>query len=539
MFKIKNTNKNYEFENTTIYNLAKKCGFGDSIVALKNNKLVDIMSYVEDNDVLEFLDEKNPYGEDTLMKTGIMILLLAFKIKFPDEQLVEEYTIGDYMYLQFQNNKEIHYKDLHEIKSIMDDLVFKDLEIERIKVSREEAFDIFEKEGYIQKSRLLKSLDKKEVFLYKCMNHYFGIEGFVAPSTRYLKHYKIMNYYPGIVISVSNNGAFSEFKEQKSLSKIFEKSRKWTDMLDIGYVGSLNEKIKQGDIDFLVSVNEAYFENQISYIADKIIYNNARLVQIAGPSSSGKTTMAKRLSVQLAVRGKKPIPISMDNYFVNRKDTPLDDEGNKDYESIKALDLELFNKNLMNLLEGEYVTLPIFNFITGEREFSDKKTKLDDNGIIIIEGIHGLNPKLTKLVPDKNKYKIYVSALTQLRIDCHNRISTTDMRLIRRMVRDFVQRDKSVDDTLSEWPRVHDAEYKNIFAYQNEADSVIDSSLIYEINILKKYFTKLVQNYDKYRENYTEIERLKSILSYFIDITDDSVVPRNSILNEFIGDYNE
>lgn len=539
MIKIINNNKIYDYEDKMIYDYGIQCGFEDSIVALKNNKLVDIMSSIDDGDTIEFVNENSVYSQDTLMRTGILLLLLAFKIKFPEDQLVVEYTIGNYMYLEFENNNEIHFRDLEEIRELMDDLINQNLRIERVKVSRKEAFDIFEEEGYIQKSRLLKSLDKDEVYLYKCHNHYFGIEGFVAPFTRFLKHYKLINYFPGVALSVSRTGEFTDFKEQKALSKIFSKSKKWTEMLDIGYVGSLNEKIQDGNMDFLVSVNEAYFENQISYIADKIIYNNARLVQISGPSSSGKTTMAERLSVQLAVRGKNPIPISMDNYFVNRVDTPLDEYGNRDYESINALDLKTFNRDLMRLLEGDYVNLPIYNFITGEREYGDTYTKLDKNGIIIVEGIHGLNPKLTSLVPDKDKYKIYVSALTQLSIDCHNRISTTDMRLMRRMVRDFVQRDKSVDDTLSEWPRVHAAEYINVFPYQNEADSIIDSSLIYEINILKKYVLKLVENYDKNGPNFTEIERLKSILNYFIEIKDDSIVPKNSILQEFIGDYNE
>ncbi len=539
MIKIINNDEYIEYENTNIYDLAKRYGFEESIVALQNNHVVDIMQNVEDGDSIEFLPEYNEYNRDALMKTGILILLLAFKKKYPDEQLVVEYTIGDYMYLQFEKNREIYFKEIEGIKAIIDEIISQKLEIERVSVSKEKALEIFKKEGYSNKYRLLKNLDKKEVYLYKCLDHYFGIEGFVAANTSYLKYYRIASYFPGIVLSVNNSDNFVEFKEQKSISKIFDKSRKWTDMLDIGYVGSLNEKIKEGNIDFLINVNEAYFENQVSYIADKILYNNTKLVQIAGPSSSGKTTMAKRLAVQLAARGKKPIPISMDNYFVNREDTPLDKNGNKDYESLNAMDLELFNSDLLDLLEGNEINLPVFNFITGKREYGNNKTKLDKNGILIVEGIHGLNPRLTNLIPDKDKYKIYVSALTQLSIDCHNRISTTDMRLMRRMVRDFVQRGKSVDDTLEEWPRVHAAEYENIFLYQNEADSIIDSSLIYEINVLKKYVMRLTKDYNYKYKNYAEIKRIQSLLSYFIDIEDDTVVPRNSILREFIGDYNE
>ena len=298
--------------------------------------------------------------------------------------------------------------------------------------------------------------------------------------------------------------------------------------------------VQNNKMDFLIDVAEAYFENQVLEIAEDIVRDGSiSMVQIAGPSSSGKTTLAYKLSVQLGVHGLRPIPLSMDDYFVHRKDTPLDEEGNMDFEAVEAIDLDLFNKDLLALVEGEEIELPKFNFVTGIREMSGQKIKLEKNSILIIEGIHGLNPKLTRLIPEKKKYKVYVSALTQLNMDAHNRISTTDIRLLRRLVRDHRTRGKSVDDVFWEWKNVQRGERKHIYPYQDLADYAMDSSLIYEIPVLKKYAKKLFATYPRDGQYYKEVKKLDSFLKYFLEIQNEDTIPRKSILREFIGQKEE
>ena len=310
-------------------------------------------------------------------------------------------------------------------------------------------------------------------------------------------------------------------------------------MLGINYASDLNNLVENKKIESLINVNEAYYNNQLSKCAKDIIDNNMNIVMLAGPSSSGKTTTAKKLAIQLAVLGKDAFVISTDDYFVDRNKTPLDENGNKDYESIDAIDLYSLNEDLLNLLEGKKVILPSFNFIKGIRTLSNKKIIMRENTVLIIEGIHALNPKLTDYIPEKNKYKIYVSVLTGINIDSTNRISSTETRLIRRIVRDNKYRGYKTLDTLKSWDNVKLGEEKYIFPYQNRADFYVDSSLIYEYNALKKYAIECLKQVSKDSKYYYMVDRLQNILSYFVQMEDTKIIDDHSILREFIGEDND
>nr|WP_277998967.1 nucleoside kinase [Moorella sulfitireducens] len=326
------------------------------------------------------------------------------------------------------------------------------------------------------------------------------------------------------------------FNDLPKLARIFKEAEEWAAILDVGDVGGLNDKVASGEIKDIILVNEGLHEKKIANIADKIYASKdkIKIVLIAGPSSSGKTTFAKRLSIQLRVLGLKPYPLSLDDYFVDRERTPRDENGNYDFESIRALDLELFNRHLTSFLNGEEVEMPQFNFCTGLREWNGRKYKMEKDSVLVIEGIHGLNEILTSSVPRENKYKIYISALTQLNIDNHNRIPTTDGRLIRRIVRDYLYRGRDAETTILTWPQVRAGEEKNIFPFQEEADVMFNSELVYEMCVLKKYAVPLLQEINPGSPAYPEAKRLLTFLSYFLE-ADENVIPKNSIIREFIG----
>ena len=419
------------------------------------------------------------------------------------------------------------------------EIIRADYEIERTVFSKEEAIEIFEKYGYQDKVRLFRTIAKKEVSIYTIGSHVDSFHGYLAPSTGYIDEFRLKYYYPGALIlfpSKKNNYDINNFVEQKKLAQVFEESSRWLDILDLAYVGSLNEKIQRGEIVDAIKVSEALHEKKIGQIADEICANkDNNIILIAGPSSSGKTTFAQRLAVQLRVNGKRPIAISLDDYFVDRDKTPLNPDGSYDFESLDAVNLEQLNIDLLKLLEGQSVELPKFNFITGKSEKSGRIVSVDEDHPIIIEGIHGLNPRLTYEITEKNKFKIYISALTQLNLDAHNRIATTDIRLIRRMVRDVKFRGNKPLRTFELWQGVRAGEERNIFPYQEEADVMFNSSLVYEMAVLKKYIAPLLKEIDNSSVYYSEARKLLRFLEYFLDIEDESAIPTNSLLREFIG----
>ena len=388
------------------------------------------------------------------------------------------------------------------------------------------------------KVKLLQQTSFQVVTLYELDGRYDYFYGPMWESTGVIKNFDVKFYNGGFILGYpidENLMIVNKFVEQRKLTNIFRETEKWLNILGIGEVGSLNEKISNGELIDLIMISEALHEKKIAQISDMISdKKEIKAVFVSGPSSSGKTTFAHRLAIQLKVNGLNPIPISLDNYFVNREETPRDEDGEYDFESVKSIDVKFFKNQMKELFEGKEVEIPIFNFLTGYREKLGNKVKMPKNGILIIEGIHGLNPILTSSLDENNIFKIYISALTQLNLDNHNRISTADVRRVRRIVRDSLSRGKNAEETLLMWPSIKKGEEKNIFVYQEEADVMFNSTLVYELCVLKR---KALEELDKVSADssvYDEVKRLKAFLGFFDEI-DKVLVPENSILREFIG----
>ncbi|MDY0235156.1 MAG: nucleoside kinase [Gudongella sp.] len=503
------------------------------------NEVLPLFKAVQDEQYIKFLTNKDVDGYRIYTKTISAVFIMACKELFPDKDAILYHFLGPGLYAELDGKHNISFKETQEIQKKMDEIIQMDIPIVRKEYSREETIKLFTDYGYLDKVRLISTLDKEEFSIYTIGSHIDSFHGYLAPSTGYVSKFKLKYYYPGVIIlfpSRRNNYNLDKFKEQKKLAKVFKESHIWSDILDMSNIGSLNEKINNNKVKEIVQISEALHEKKIAQIADKICADrDITMILISGPSSSGKTTFSKRLSTQMKVNGKRPISISMDNYFVDRELTPIDSDGKPDYESIDAIDINQFNMDLISLLEGETIELPKFNFITGNREKSGKWIKVDIDHPIIIEGIHGLNPNLTKDIPEKNKYKIYVSALTQLNLDNHNRISTTDTRLIRRIVRDAKYRGNSPLKTFEMWDRVRKGEEKYIFPFQEEADIMFNSALVYEMSVLSKYIVPLLKEITKESEYYSEAKKLLKFLKYFKPIENEKCIPPNSIIREFIG----
>lgn len=535
--------KNFEVEKgISLLNLSKEIFEDDYkkyLGARIENRIYNLNKTIEEDSDIEFLDITDVDGYRIYTKTISAVFIMACKELFPSSKIGIEYFLGPGLYGTLGSENSITFSNLKEIEDKMKEIIEKDYQIERKNYKRKEALEIFRKYGYADKLRLFETIDRDYISIYKINDHYDSFHGYLAASTGYVKEFKLKYYYPGIIIlfpSKKNKYNMNNFKEQKKLAKMFEATSDWLDILDISYVGALNEKVKNGQIDHTIQIVEAHHEKEVAEIADAICEDqDVNIIQIAGPSSSGKTTFAKRLEVQMNVNGQRPITISLDDYFVDRDDTPLKKDGTPDFESINAIDLKALNMDLIKLLEGKEVELPKFNFIEGKREMSGKLVILDKDHPIILEGIHGLNPKLTEMIPEKNKFKIYISALTQLNLDPHNRISTTDIRLIRRMVRDVKYRGNGPLRTFELWGGVREGEERYIFPYQEEADMMFNSSLVYEMSVLKKYIVPLLKEIERDNVYYSEARKLIKFLDYFVDIENEEVIPPNSLLREFIG----
>ena len=529
-------------EGDTLLDLSKKVNkdnYKRYLGARINNEIYNLSKNAEDGMEILFLDIKDVDGYRIYTKTISAVFIMASKQICPDSDVVIEHFLGPGLYAELTNDCSIGYSMLEQIERKMWEIINEDYEIIREEHDKLDAIEIFRGCGYEDKVRLFNSIDKDKISIYKIGDHIDSFHGYLAPSTGFINMFKLRYYYPGVIIlfpNIKNNFDMENFKEEKKLARVFKESNSWLSILDLEYIGSLNEKTNRNEIGEVIRVSEALHEKKISQIADKICEDrDINIILIAGPSSSGKTTFAQRLAVQLKVNGKRPISISIDDYFVNRNETPLDEAGMPDFEALEAIDIKLLNDDLIKLLEGREVELPKFNFVTGQRERSGKNIRLDKDHPIIIEGIHGLNPRLTGSIPEKNKYKIYISALTQLNIDSHNRIATTDTRLIRRMVRDVKFRGNGPLRTFEMWEGVRKGEEKNIFPYQEEADIMFDSALVYELAVLKKYIVPLLKEIDSSSIYYSEAKKLIKFLDYFRDIEVEEIIPQNSILREFIG----
>lgn len=503
-----------------------------------NREYYELFKNITEDGELELIRFNSSIGYKIYERTLQFIFIKAALDLFDDSVITIEHRIGDGIFGELHKKEALKEEDIIKIKERMIELINKDIPIKKIKVKRKEAIEIFKGYGMDDKVSLLNHVSFEDVSLYELDGRYDYFYGQMASSTGIVKGFDLIYYSPGFVLRYpkrENLNVVSDFKENRKLSQIFLETERWLNILGVGEVGSLNDKIENHEIRDLIMVSEALHEKKIAQIADMISERkDTKIVLIAGPSSSGKTTFANRLSVQLRVNGYVPIPISLDDYFVDREHTPRDENGEYDFESLYSLDLELFNDHLGRLLKGEEVEIPSFNFKKGEREWVGNKLKLPSNGIMLIEGIHGLNPLLTASIAENQKFKIYISALTQLNLDNHNRIATTDIRRVRRIVRDYLSRGYGAEDTLKMWPSIRRGEEKNIFVYQEEADVMFNSTLVYELCVLKKYALEELDKIDPDSPVYILASRLKSFLGFFKEI-DKDYVPTNSILREFIG----
>ncbi|MEG2869848.1 MAG: nucleoside kinase [Terrisporobacter sp.] len=503
-----------------------------------NEKYYELCKEVKISGELELIKVNTPIGLKIYSRTLQFIFIKASLDIFENSKITIEHSISKGLFGEIHKEEVLSSKDIEKIKVRMKEIIAKDVPINKIKVKREEAIKIFKGYEMEDKVSLLNHVDFETVNLYELEGRYDYFYGQMAYSTGFIKEFTLIDYEPGFVLEnpmESDLDKLPPYANHKKLSQIFLETEKWLSILGVGEVGSLNDKVESTELNDLIMVSEALHEKKIAYIADMIkSKSETKVVLIAGPSSSGKTTFANRLGVQLRVNGFIPIRISLDDYFVNREKTPLDENGELDFESIYSLDLELFNEHLNRLLDGEKVEIPSYNFKKGGREWNGEKLKLPPNGILIIEGIHGLNPILTSSIEEKQKFKIYISALTQLNLDNHNRIATTDIRRLRRIVRDYLSRGYGAEQTLMMWPSIKRGEQKNIFIYQEEADVMFNSTLVYELCVLKKYALQELEKIKHESPVYLEANRLKSFLGFFKEI-DKDYVPGNSILREFIG----
>lgn len=529
--------------NESLYSILKK-EFGDDYIiylgAKVNNKVQSLdFAELNENDKVRFFDIKDRDGRRIYIRTLSLIYIKACKDIFNDIDVEIKHSLNKGLYTELKNKQLISKNQLISIKNRMNEIIEAKRPITSVYVSVKEAQEIFRRQGLEDKVELLNYRKEEYVRIYELDGYYDTFYGHTSPSTEVIDKFDLKLFYPGIILNfptVESNFELPEYIEQKKLYKVFREAEEWGKIMDVGYVGALNKKIENGTIDDMIRVNEALHEKKIAYIADSIASDkNIKIVLIAGPSSSGKTTFAQRLSIQLRVNGKKTYAISLDDYFVERHLTPRNEKGEPDFETINALDLELFNEHLISLMSSEEVNIPVFNFMTGMREYTREPVALTEDHVIIIEGIHGLNEELTKHIPQINKFKIYISALTQLNIDNHNRISTSDLRLIRRIVRDNTHRGNNALKTLQLWSNVVRGNEKYIFPYQENADAIFNSALVYELCVLKKYVEPVLMEIERDSEYYGERQRLLKFLSYFKPIGNEDAIVNTSILREFIG----
>ena len=505
-----------------------------------NNEYQNLEYEIKNDGKVDLIDTFSKEGMKIYVRTLVYIMGKAFEKIYPSEKLTVEYQLGNAMFCTIDNMKiteEFIEKMTEEIKKIISE----DLKIKKVIMTREEAKEFYEKTN-ASKGRLQYDLtDNEEIYMYYCEDYYNYCYGTMANRTGVLENFEIIKYYDGFLLrypTTKNPTEIPEFKPTKKLSWALEEYERIHKILETNTVYKLNKAINSGRIKDVIMLAEALHEKKIANIADDIAKRkNVKMVLIAGPSSSGKTTFAQRLGIQLRLNGIKPVTISVDNYFVERSDTPKDENGEYDFESIDAIDLKLFNEHLVKLLNGEEIEMPRFDFHEGTKKYKGDMLKLNSDEILVIEGIHCLNDKLTSQISKDEKYKVYISALTVLNMDRYNRISTTDTRLVRRIVRDYQFRGYSAKHTLDTWASVNRGEEKNIFPYQEDANKIFNTSLIYELSALKDIAKPLLEEITQDEKEYAEAQRLLNILKYFESIPNEEV-PTNSLLKEFLGGGN-
>lgn len=510
------------------------------VFAAKINNRIESLEYTLTQDCkVEFLDMRTQAASLIYQNSLILIYLKAVEDVIGKAEVEIENAINQGLYTEIKCSEPLLPRDAKAIEQRMRELVKEDIPFIKEELTKEEAIARFSELGCPEKIDLLaENPTMKKVPFYSLAGYRDFFYGQMVPSTGYIQIFEVRKYRRGVLLrfpQLSSPGAIPEYADEKMLYQTFGEQTHWGKLMGINYVSDLNRKIENGSIKDLIQLSEALHERKIIEMADMIIKKNKRIVLIAGPSSSGKTTFAQRLCIQLRVNGLDPLYMGTDDYFVERSETPLDQYGEKNFEDIEAIDIDMFNRNMKDLLAGKTVDLPTFDFMTGKKVFGKRITSIRSNQLLVIEGIHALNEILTREIPREEKFKIYISPLTQLNIDSHNRIVTTDHRMLRRLVRDYKYRGHSAQSTIRSWPKVRAGEDKNIFPFSNEADVLFNSVHLYEIGVLKKYAKPLLEQVSPDEPEYGDAVRMLNFLRFFETVEDDSVIVNNSILREFIG----
>lgn len=539
-----NTQQDYEIELGTTLRDVKKVVFPENhhhiLGALVNNQLQDLQFVVMNPLRINFIDVSSLDGYSIYSRSLIFVLYQAVSELFPKKVLRAEYFISNGIFCRIVNKDLVLTTNvIRQLQDKMQEIITSDNPIIREEIPTDEAVRIFRQRGLKDKANLMETRGKLYTSLYYLNDLPDYFYGTLAPSTGCLKTFGLVPYKDGMLLQLPNRSHPSELLPaipQDKIYQVFSEYRRWGKILEVTDIGHLNKIVEQSYSGPVIKISEALHEKKISQIADKIKARQKKIkvILIAGPSSSGKTTFGKRLAIQLMVNGIKPVNLSLDNYFVNREDTPRDEKGEYDYEAIDALDIATFTDNILRLTQGEEVEIPKFSFETGQRYYDNEKLKISKNNVIIVEGIHGLNPKLTRLLPPESLFKIFVSALTSISIDNHNLINPTDNRLIRRMVRDYKYRNYSALDTLKRWESVLLGEQKHIIPYQEEADAIFNSALIYELGVLKTQAEPLLREVTEQHPEHSKALRLLKFFSY-IRAVPPREIPPTSIIREFLG----
>lgn len=535
--------KQYE-KGTTYEEIAKeysKCYADIIALVIVNGKIQELMKKAEKDCELKFITLQDTAGHKAYVRTAIMLLIKALydvETRENIDKIKVEFAVGQGYYCSVKGKAKVDNTLIERLNVRMQQLVMEDIKVEKKTYPIEEALALFDKYGMEDKKKLFRYRRSSTINVYRMGDYYDYYYGYMLPSAGYVKYFQVISYEKGLMLLLPDRKApktLNYFEPREKLFHALQQTTEWGEKMEIDTVGDLNDHICKGLISEVILVQEALQERRIGEIAEDIAKRGGvKFVMIAGPSSSGKTTFSHRLSVQLRSYGMKPHPIAVDDYFLDRELTPKDEKGNYDFECLEAIDIEKFNEDMCNLLAGNTVELPTFNFKTGKREYNGNFKKLGDDDILVIEGIHGLNDKMSYALPGESKYKIYISALTSLNIDEHNRIPTTDGRLLRRMVRDARTRGSSAKRTISMWQSVRRGEEKNIFPFQESADAMFNSVLIYELAVLKQYAEPLLFSIREGEPEYYEAKRLLKFLEYFLGVSSEQL-PKNSIVREFVG----
>ena len=515
----------------------------DSQIALVtvNGKIRELFKKLKKDCEISFFTVKDPIGHKAYVRTAVMLMIKALQdVAGADklERVKVEFAIGPGYYCSVKGDVKLDEELIRRLNGRMKELVEADLPYIKKSYPINDAIEIFRQQKMKEKEKLFRYRRSSYVNVYCLDGYYDYYYGYMLPRTGYVKQFQVLAYEDGLMLvlpEMKEPDKLQQVMPRENLFKTLKQSDEWGNMMHIGTVGDLNDRICQGNINDIILVQEALQERRIGEIAQEIVNRSGvKFVMIAGPSSSGKTTFSHRLSIQLRTYGLTPHPIALDDYFVNREQTPRDENGNYNFECLEAIDVKQFNQDMLDLLAGKTVELPSFNFKTGQREYRGNFKTLGAEDVLVLEGTHGLNDAMSYALPNESKYKIYISALTSINIDDHNRIPTTDGRLLRRMVRDARTRGTPAKRTIEMWPSVRKGEEEYIFPFQESADAMFNSVLIYELAVLKQYAEPLLFGINKGEPEYYEAKRLLKFLEYFVGVSCDSI-PKNSICREFIG----